>query len=155
MKLRTALLLNGVSPHNGRSKVINCRGIGTCGTCAVEVDGDVVPPQWSDIEKARLNFPPHKAPGNQSLRLACQVRCHGDVEVTKRDRFWGQGDAVMGQWEDDEEGEVVPFRQLEFLLDRESWEEVASKYGGSSSSQGQLPEGDGKKAADEQKNPKG
>jgi len=35
--LRTALLLNGLSPHNGRAQLINCRGLGTCGTCAVEV----------------------------------------------------------------------------------------------------------------------
>lgn len=35
--IRTALLQNGLTPHNGRSQVINCRGLGTCGTCAVEV----------------------------------------------------------------------------------------------------------------------
>jgi hypothetical protein len=35
----------GISPHNGKSRLINCRGLGTCGTCAVEVkaigDADV------------------------------------------------------------------------------------------------------------------
>jgi ferredoxin len=36
-KLRTAMLLNGVSPHNGKAQLINCRGLGTCGTCAVEI----------------------------------------------------------------------------------------------------------------------
>lgn len=36
-KLRTAMLQAGVSPHNGRAQLINCRGLGTCGTCAVEV----------------------------------------------------------------------------------------------------------------------
>lgn len=35
--LRTAMLKRGVSPHNGKSRLINCRGLGTCGTCAVEV----------------------------------------------------------------------------------------------------------------------
>ena len=30
-------LLFQVCRHNGRSKLINCRGLGTCGTCAVEV----------------------------------------------------------------------------------------------------------------------
>ena len=35
--LRTALMKRGISPHNGRSRLINCRGLGTCGTCAVEV----------------------------------------------------------------------------------------------------------------------
>ncbi len=37
-KLRTALLRDGrVSPHNGQAQLINCRGIGSCGTCAVEI----------------------------------------------------------------------------------------------------------------------
>lgn len=36
-RLRTALLLAGSSPHSGRAKLINCRGLGTCGTCAVEI----------------------------------------------------------------------------------------------------------------------
>lgn len=35
--LRTAMLEAGVTPHNGRATLINCRGLGTCGTCAVEV----------------------------------------------------------------------------------------------------------------------
>lgn len=72
--LRTALLEAGVTPHNGRATLINCRGLGTCGTCAVEVRGQVEPPQWTTQEQLRLNFPPHAPPGNQQLRLACQVR---------------------------------------------------------------------------------
>jgi ferredoxin len=36
-RLRSALLQGGVSPHNDRAQLINCRGLGTCGTCAVEV----------------------------------------------------------------------------------------------------------------------
>jgi ferredoxin len=36
-KLRTAMLLSGVSPYNGKAQLINCRGLGTCGTCAVEI----------------------------------------------------------------------------------------------------------------------
>ena len=36
--LRTAALRRGiVSPHNGKATLINCRGLGTCGTCAVQV----------------------------------------------------------------------------------------------------------------------
>lgn len=38
--LRTALIRAGASPHNGRSTVICCRGLGTCGTCAVAVVAD-------------------------------------------------------------------------------------------------------------------
>jgi hypothetical protein len=35
--LRSALLRGGLSPHNGGAEAINCRGLGTCGTCAVEI----------------------------------------------------------------------------------------------------------------------
>lgn len=71
--LRTAMLQAGVTPHNGRAALINCRGLGTCGTCAVEVQGPVEPQQWTAAERLRLHFPPHAPPGNQRLRLACQV----------------------------------------------------------------------------------
>ena len=72
--LRTALLKTGkATPHNGQSQMINCRGLGTCGTCAVEIVGNVSPSTWTQQERLRLNFPPHSAPGNKKLRLACQV----------------------------------------------------------------------------------
>lgn len=71
--LRTAMLEAGVTPHTGRASLINCRGLGTCGTCAVEVQGVVEPQQWTAAERLRLHFPPHSPPGNQRLRLACQV----------------------------------------------------------------------------------
>ena len=74
--LRTALLQAGVTPHNGRAALINCRGLGTCGTCAVQVKGAVEPGQWTQQERLRLHFPPHSPPGNLQLRLACQVRRH-------------------------------------------------------------------------------
>ena len=67
------MLEAGVTPHNGRAALINCRGLGTCGTCAVEVQGPVEPQQWTAAERLRLHFPPHSPPGNQRLRLACQV----------------------------------------------------------------------------------
>ena len=34
----------------------------------------VQPADWTAMERARLNFPPHGPPGNARLRLACQVR---------------------------------------------------------------------------------
>jgi ferredoxin len=39
--LRQVLLENKVNPHNGNAALINCRGIGTCGTCAVAIAGKV------------------------------------------------------------------------------------------------------------------
>ena len=84
--LRDVLLDAGETPHNGRSSLANCRGLGTCGTCAVEVDGEVSEP--TSREQRRLSFPPHDP--DAGLRLACQTRVQGDLTVTKHDGFWGQ-----------------------------------------------------------------
>lgn len=85
--LRNVLLEHGVELHNGNAKLINCRGLGTCGTCAVQVEGEVSEPNWKD--KARRSLPPHSPTANR--RLACQTQILGDVKVTKFDGFWGQG----------------------------------------------------------------
>lgn len=90
--LRQVLLKNGIDLYNGGATVINCRSLGTCGTCAVEIAGDVSEMSWR--EKARLSLPPHQ-PGTQR-RLACQVQVLGDIRVTKYDGFWGQGTQI--QW---------------------------------------------------------
>ncbi|MFC3477412.1 2Fe-2S iron-sulfur cluster-binding protein [Halobacterium litoreum] len=84
--LRDALKEAGETPHNGLSDTLNCHGMATCGTCAVEVEGDVSEP--TSGERRRLSFPPHDA--DSGLRLACQVRVRGDVTVTKHGGFWGQ-----------------------------------------------------------------
>lgn len=76
----------GVSPHNGASRNINCHGLGTCGTCAVEISGPVSPK--TRRESWRLNFPPHRE--ENGLRLACQCQVHGDLVITKHPGFWGQ-----------------------------------------------------------------
>ncbi|WP_445974535.1 2Fe-2S iron-sulfur cluster-binding protein [Plectonema radiosum] len=71
--------------------MINCRGIGSCGTCAVAVQGEVSEPNWK--EKTRLELPPHSS--NNNRRLACQIKVNGNVRVTKYDGFWGQGSGVV------------------------------------------------------------
>lgn len=88
--LRNVLLEHGIELYNGNAKFINCTGIGTCGTCAVEIDGDVSPTNWKD--KTRRSLPPHSPTANR--RLACQTKVLGDVRVTKYDGFWGQGDRI-------------------------------------------------------------
>ena len=86
--LRKVLLDNQVPLYNGKSKYINCMGIGTCGTCAVEIIGEVSPANWKD--KTRRSLPPHSITKNR--RLACQTKVLGDIEVIKYDGFWGQGE---------------------------------------------------------------
>ncbi|MEM9119587.1 MAG: 2Fe-2S iron-sulfur cluster-binding protein [Cyanobacteria bacterium P01_F01_bin.56] len=88
--LRKVLLRHGVDLHNGQSKLINCRGIGSCGTCAVHVVGPVSEVNWRD--RTRRSFPPHNS--ERDLRLACQTRVLGDIRVTKYSEFWGQGSEV-------------------------------------------------------------
>ncbi|MEM7726000.1 MAG: 2Fe-2S iron-sulfur cluster-binding protein [Cyanobacteria bacterium P01_A01_bin.45] len=89
--LRRVLLQNGIAPHNDNAKVINCRGIGTCGTCAVKIEGDLSPPNWR--ETARMQLPPHSP--ERGLRLACQIQVISDVRVTKFNKFWGHGYKII------------------------------------------------------------
>ncbi len=84
--LRDVLCEAGESPHNGRADLLNCRGHGTCGTCAVSLEGTVTEP--TSIERRRLSIPPHDP--DAGLRLSCQTRVLGDVTVRKGDGFWGQ-----------------------------------------------------------------
>lgn len=88
--LRKELLKQGIALYNQQSTVINCRGIGSCGTCAVHIDGAagaVSAANWRD--RTRRSLPPHDSQRN--LRLACQTTVLGDITVTKYDGFWGQG----------------------------------------------------------------
>ena len=85
--LRQVLLNHQAELYNGKARWINCRGIGTCGTCAVEIEGEVSPQSWR--ERTRLSLPPHQPGTNR--RLACQVRVLGDVNLTKFEGFWGHG----------------------------------------------------------------
>ncbi|MDJ0661871.1 MAG: 2Fe-2S iron-sulfur cluster-binding protein [Crocosphaera sp.] len=89
--LRRVLLKNNIDLYNGQAKIINCRGIGTCGTCALEIEGLVSEANWKD--KTRRSLPPHSLDKNR--RLACQTQVQGDLKLTKYDGFWGQGDKVV------------------------------------------------------------
>ena len=119
--LRTASLQAGIaSPHNGKANWINCRGLGTCGTCAVEIkvnnnlqedSGSDLPPRNS-VEQARLALPPHRKESN--LRLACQTRVQCDLVVRKYGGFWGEDtDRLVKPTRP-----TAPLGELEYLLDR-------------------------------------
>jgi ferredoxin len=84
--LREVLREAGVSPHNAAADRLNCRGLGSCGTCAVAVAGAV--DDRSRRERLRLAVPPHDP--DDGLRLACQTRVLRDVTVEKHPGFWGQ-----------------------------------------------------------------
>ena len=84
--LRQVLLKHDIPLYNGNAKYINCRGIGSCGTCAVEIEGEVSSANWKD--KLRRSLPPHSPLKN--LRLACQTKVIGDLKVIKYQGFWGE-----------------------------------------------------------------
>lgn len=84
--LRSALLAAGTTPHNGQSSWFNCKGFGSCGTCAVKIIGKIH--GKTVMEKWRLSFPPHQS--KNGLRLACQIIVTEDLIVEKHDGFWGQ-----------------------------------------------------------------
>ncbi len=88
--LRKALIANGVDLYSPRALYVNCMGLGTCGTCAVAIKGEVSDVNWRDA--ARRALPPHDP--SKARRLACQTKVLGDIEVTKFTGFWGHEDQV-------------------------------------------------------------
>jgi ferredoxin len=84
--LRKVLRQANLTPHNGRADWFNCKGIGSCGTCAVKIKGEVSP--LTTVEKWRLNFPPHNI--ENGLRLACQCFILSNLKIEKYDGFWGE-----------------------------------------------------------------
>lgn len=114
--LRTALMRRKLTPHNGKTKVYNCRGLAVCGTCAVEVkeNSHVKPERWNIHEIFRLGMLPPFITRKKNLRLACQCEVDGDLEVIKHDGIWGQGYGVSTESPDEFK---APLGEHEFILD--------------------------------------
>lgn len=94
--LRKAAIDAGVNLYHGvngwgetANKFINCMGLGTCGTCAVLIKKGMENASSQTLrEKFKFHVPvPDPLPamhyiGNEeTMRLACQVKVHGDMEV--------------------------------------------------------------------------
>lgn len=81
--LREVALQHGIQLYKGIHKYLNCRGHGLCGKCAVIVQSgkeNLSPP--TTIERIRIALMPFLPIGREDkLRLACQTRVLGDVEV--------------------------------------------------------------------------
>jgi len=81
--LRKVLLKHGISPYIGIDRILNCRGLGLCGTCRVEiVDGKGIPPMSDREEAAMVGLTPfyaRKIPKN--VRLSCRINLNGDITV--------------------------------------------------------------------------
>ncbi|MEZ6086913.1 MAG: 2Fe-2S iron-sulfur cluster-binding protein [Pirellulaceae bacterium] len=83
--LRQVLMQAKLPLYHKVARPFHCRGLGTCGTCAVKIRGSVSWP--TKIELWRLKLPPHTM--EAGLRLACQCEVHGDVDVEKFGGVWG------------------------------------------------------------------
>jgi ferredoxin len=71
--LRKAANYQGVEIYKGMAKMLNCRGMGVCGTCLIEVEPmENVDPQ-TFMEKL------HKVAPNQ--KLGCRAKVYGDITI--------------------------------------------------------------------------
>jgi ferredoxin len=57
--LRQVFLTHGIDLYNGQAQVINCHGLGTCGTCAVQIEGEVSDPNWKDKTRRQKELDSH------------------------------------------------------------------------------------------------
>ena len=91
----------GIELYSGLHKTFNCRGLGQCGSCAVEIvkgqENVRKPGLW---ERFRSLMGPIlflvKLEKKDAIRLACKTRVEGDCEVQTHpdlnlhgEKFWG------------------------------------------------------------------
>jgi ferredoxin len=81
--LRREALRAGVALYPGINKVVNCHGLGTCGSSRVLVTKgmDHTSPMGF-LEKTRLGMSMAYIGNEDKMRLACQTEVNGDIEVT-------------------------------------------------------------------------
>ena len=71
--LRKAAVFQNVNLYKGIWTLLNCHGMGACGTCLIEVDNMDNVSEHSLLEKL------HKVGENQ--KLACRTKVYGDITI--------------------------------------------------------------------------
>jgi len=80
--LRTEALRAGVQLYPGVHKILNCHGLGQCGSCRVLITkGMENASRKGFMESARLAVSLAYIGNEQTMRLACQTRVNGDITV--------------------------------------------------------------------------
>ena len=80
--LRTEALRAGVQLYPGVHKVLNCHGLGQCGSCRVLITKGMENVSGKGfMESARLAVSLAYIGNEQSMRLACQTKVNGDITV--------------------------------------------------------------------------
>lgn len=102
--LRKAAMQAGVEVYKGVHKVLHCPGFGMCTTCAVNVRRGIEnvsqPGVWEKFNVTNALLHPLtffcRIGREDTLRLSCQTKVHGDVEVETHpsidwhgEKFWG------------------------------------------------------------------
>jgi len=80
--LRREALAAGVGLYPGVHRLVNCHGLGQCGSCRVLVTKGMenTSPRGL-LEKARMAVSLAYIGNEKSMRLACQTKVHGDITV--------------------------------------------------------------------------
>jgi ferredoxin len=80
--LRSEALRAGVGLYPGIHKIANCHGLGQCGSCRVLVTKgmDNLSPMGT-LERLRLKMSMAYIGNEDTMRLSCQARVDGDIEV--------------------------------------------------------------------------
>lgn len=98
--LRKAALKEGIQIYSGPHTVVNCRGLGQCGSCTVLVKSGQVSPKgmWEKLRAALgplLSLKLLSNGGEGEVRLACQTKVQGNCEVVTKpginwhgEKFW-------------------------------------------------------------------
>ena len=86
--LRDEALKAGIALHRGFRRMANCRGHGTCATCRVLVTNGMenLSPKRS-WERCRLGVSWVAIGFEDQMRLACQTKVYGDIEVETQPRL--------------------------------------------------------------------
>lgn len=80
--LRKEALRNGISVYRGIEKVLHCPGLGTCGTCRVLITKGMENTNKRTLkERVRMKFSMPYIGNEDTMRLSCQTRVYGDIEV--------------------------------------------------------------------------
>jgi len=80
--LRREALRAGVGLYPGINQVLNCHGFGSCGSCRVLITkGMENASPMGTLERLRLKMSMAYIGNENTMRLACQTRVNGDMEV--------------------------------------------------------------------------
>ena len=86
--LRKAALAEGIELYQGIHKTFNCHGLAQCAECRVLIKKGMEntnPPNFWERLRAWVGF--WRVGHEDEIRLACQTRVYGDIEVATQPEY--------------------------------------------------------------------